>query len=131
LATWGAPLNFDVRAPVVNENPEFPVIQVLGQDGPVMVANVSGASNPVAIIDDTILDKLAVQCRNAKAEALANPGDANVGAVLELCATLNTVLEIYKQARNKYYGGIGDERQKAALLREFEQAVKALKNFPR
>jgi hypothetical protein len=115
----------------MSENPEFPVLQILGQDGPVMVANVSGALNPVAIIDDTILDKLVVQCRNAKAEALANPGDANVGAVLELCATLSSVLDLYKETRNKYYGGIGDERQKAAILREFQESVKALKKFQR
>jgi hypothetical protein len=109
----------------VSENPNFPVMQILSARGPVMIANVQGAANPVAIIDDSILDLLAAQCRSAKDEALANPGNANVGAVMALCATLSSVLDEYKGVRNKFYDGIGGEQQKAAMLREFDQLMKA------
>lgn len=109
----------------MNENPEFPVIQILSAPGPVMIANLQGAINPVAIIDDSSLDLLAAQCRRAKDEALANPGDANVGAVMALCDTLNGVLDEYKLVRNKFYDGLGGEQNKTAILRELDLMTKA------
>ncbi|MGB8408876.1 MAG: hypothetical protein WCE58_03070, partial [Gallionella sp.] len=60
-----------------------PLLQVLGQKGSVMLANITGANNPVAILDDKVLDVLLVQCRNARTEAQKTGGSA----ALELCAT--------------------------------------------
>lgn len=91
-----------------------------------MLANVQGAANPVAIIDDAVLDLLAAQCRSAKDEALANPGNANVGAVMALCSTLGSVLDECRAVRNKFFGGLGGEQERAAILREFDQLTKAL-----
>lgn len=111
----------------MNESLDLPVVQILSDRGPVMLANLQGASNPVAILEDTVLDLLAAQCRSARDEALANPGDASVGAVMALCATLSGVLDEYRSVRNKFYGGIGGEQESAAILRDFGQLFKALK----
>lgn len=111
--------------------PQSPQLQVLGQKGPVMLANVSGANNPVAILDDSILDLLAVQCRKAKAEAMKNDGDANDGAVLELCATLAGILDLYAQILNKYYGAAGPESIYAGARHELETAIREMDKFSR
>jgi len=115
----------------VSEIPEYPSFQVLGKDGAVMIASVSGAANPVAVIDDTLLGALVVQCRRAKEEAMANPGDAEVGAVMELCATLSGFLDQYSKLRNTYYGGAGLEVERDAAIRSLEATVKELDKFPR
>jgi hypothetical protein len=106
-------------------------IQVLGKEGPVTIANLPGAANPVAIIDDTVLDRLVVQCRRAKEEALVEFRSTNGTATLELCATLAEILQQYATLRNKYHTGIGPERDRDAMLRELEATMKTLKSLDR
>jgi hypothetical protein len=106
---------------------ESPSLQVLAKDGSVMLANISGANNPVAILEDKVLDLLFVQCRNARAEVQKAGG--NESAALELCTTLGGILELYANIRSKYYGGVGIERERAAAQHELEEAIKALEKF--
>jgi hypothetical protein len=106
-------------------------IQVLGKEGPVTIANIPGAANPVAIIDDTVLDKLVVQCRRAKEEALVEFRSTNGTATLELCATLAEILQQYATLRNKFHTGVGIEVSRDAALRELDAMAKALKAFDR
>lgn len=108
---------------------DSPQLQVLGREGPVALANMSGANNPVAILDDGILDLLVVQCRKAKEEARDNRATANDGAILALFATLTSILDPYVQIRNKYYSGAGDECMYAAAQSDLKAAIKALEKF--
>lgn len=101
-----------------------PLLQVLGQKGSVMLANVTGANNPVAILDDKVLDLLFVQCRNARAEALNTGG--GVSATLELCTTLDDVLKSFKHIRNEYYDRIDIERERAEAEHNLQEAINAL-----
>ena len=108
---------------------DTPQLQVLGREGPVALANMSGASNPVAILDDGILDLLVVQCRKAKEEAQDNRATVNDGAILALCATLSSILDPYVQMRNKYYSGAGDACLYAAAQRDLKAAIMELEKF--
>lgn len=100
-----------------------PLLEVLGQNGSVMLANITGANNPVAILDDKILDLLSVQCRNAKAEALKTGSDS---ATLELCTTLDGVLKSLTHIRNDYYDRIDIERERAEAEHNLQVASNAL-----
>jgi hypothetical protein len=104
--------------------PDSPHLQILGQKDSVTVANIAGKDDPVAILDDKILDLLVVQCRNAKAEA-SNSG-ADVNATLELCTTLGGVLSSYSHFRNEYYDRIEIERERAEAEHDLQEAINAL-----
>ncbi len=101
-----------------------PLLQVLGQKGSVMLANITGANNPVAILDDKVLDLLLVQCRSATAEALKTGGGAS--ATLELCATLDGVLKSLTHIRDEYYDRIDIERERAEAESRLQDASNAL-----
>ncbi len=94
-----------------------------------MLGNMAGAVNPVAILDDTILDKLVVLSRNALVEAAANPPEASTAAVTALCVALSSFLERYAAVRNKYYDGESNERMYAAALRELADALDQMKKL--
>ncbi len=89
-----------------------------------MLANITGANNPVAILDDKVLDLLFVQCRNARAEALKTGG--SVSAALELCTTLDSVLKSFTHIRNEYYDRIDIERERAEAEHNLQEATNAL-----
>lgn len=78
-----------------------PLLQVIDQKDSVMLASITGTNNPVAILDDKVLDLLFVQCRNARTEALKAGGNAS--ATLELCTTLEGVLKSYRKMRDEYH----------------------------
>lgn len=78
-----------------------PPLQIIDQEGSVMLANFAGTHDPVAILDDTVLNQLFAQSRNAKAEA-AKTG-SNASASLELCATLDSLLKPYRKMRDEYH----------------------------
>ncbi len=115
----------------MSETSDSPHLQLLAQDGPVMCANLSGASNPVIILDDRMMDRLAVQCREAMAQAEAMEGAPASRAALELCATLDGVVKLYEKVRNTYYAGLGPERAYAAAERELADAMRAVEAFHR
>lgn len=102
-----------------------PLLQVFGQEGSVMLANITGANNPVAILDDKVLDLLFVQCRNARAEALKTGGDAN--ATLELCKTLDGVLKSYRKMRDEYHHRLDIELERDEAEQRLQEAMNALK----
>jgi hypothetical protein len=101
-----------------------PHLQVLGHKGSVMVANIDGSDNPVAMLDNKIIDLLSIQCRNAKAESLKSGG--NVNAALELCATLDGVLKTCAHIRDEYYDRIDIERERAEAESRLLDASSAL-----
>jgi hypothetical protein len=103
--------------------------QLLAKDGAVSVGNLSGAANPVAVVDDSVLDHLSALCQRAKAEALANPLEAKNDAVLELCTALARVVNLYGSVRSKYYGGPGPRRRCAAAQGELDKALAQLQDF--
>jgi hypothetical protein len=105
--------------------PKAPLLQVLDQDGSVMLANIPGTNNPVAILDDRVLDLLFAQCRDARAEALK--ADGNVGAAFDLYRTLDGVLKSYMKIRNEYYDRIEIERERAEAELKLQGAINALK----
>ncbi len=111
----------------MTNNPTSPEFHVLDRGEFFVLGNLAGAVNPVAILDNVILDKLVVLCHNAQAEAVSNPPGANTAAVLALCGTLSSLLERYAAVRNKYYDGLDSEQMYAAALRELEDAVEQLK----
>jgi hypothetical protein len=101
-----------------------PLLQVLDQDGSVMLANITGTNNPVAILDDKVLDLLFVQCRNARAEALKTGG--NVSATIELCTTLDGVLKSYRKMRDEYHHRIDIELEREEAEQRLQEASNAL-----
>jgi hypothetical protein len=101
-----------------------PLLQVLGQKGSVMLANITGANNPVAILEDKVLELLSIQCRNARAEALKTQG--GVSAILELCTTLDGVLKPFMHIRNEYYDRIDIERERAEAEHDLQEASNAI-----
>ena len=103
---------------------DSPLLQVLGQKGSVMAANITGSDNPVAILDDKVLDQLSVQCRKAKAEAVKTGESAS--AALELCTTLDGVLKAYAHIRDEYYDRIDIERERAEAESRLQDASSAL-----
>ena len=101
-----------------------PLLLVLDQDGSVMLANITGTNNPVAILDDKVLDLLSVQCRNTRAEALKAGGNAS--APLELCATLEGVLKSYRKMRDEYHHRLDIELERADAEQRLQEASNAL-----
>jgi len=102
-----------------------PLLQVHGQVGPVMLANITGTNNPVAILEDKVLDLLFVQCRNARAEALKTGGDAS--ATLELCTTLDGLLKSYRKMRDEYHHRLDIELERDEAEQRLQDAMNALK----
>jgi ABC-type transporter lipoprotein component MlaA len=105
-----------------------PLLQVLGQDGSVMLANITGTDNPVAILDDKVLDLLFVQCRNAKAEALKT--GSNVSATLDLCTTLDGALKSYRKIRDEYHHRLDIELERAEAEQRLQDAINAIQKSP-
>jgi len=103
---------------------QLPILQVLDQDGSVMLANIPGTNDPVAILDEIALGLLNAQCRNARAEALKRAGEA--GATLELCATLDNILKSYSKIRNDYYDRIDIEREREEAELKLQEAINAI-----
>lgn len=101
-----------------------PQLQILGQKGSVMVANITGLDNPVAILDDKVLDLLTVQCRKAKAEALKSGDSASVA--LELCMTLDSILKACTHIRDEYFDRIDIERERAEAESRLVDASRSL-----
>ncbi len=87
-----------------------------------MLANITGANDPVAILDDKILDLLFVQCRNAKAEALKAGGSAT----LELFTTLDGVLKSYRNMRDEYHHRVEIELERDEAEQRLQAASNAL-----
>jgi hypothetical protein len=104
-----------------------PLLQVFDQDGSVMLANITGTNNPVAILDDKVLDLLFVQCRNARAEALKTGG--NVSATLDLCTALDGVLKSYRKMRDEYHHRVEIELERAEAEQRLQEASNALEKF--
>jgi len=101
-----------------------PLLQVLGQKGSVMLANITGANNPVAILEDKVLDLLFVQCRNARAEAIKTGG--SVSPTLELCTTLDGVLKSYRNMRDEYHHRVEIELEREEAEQRLQVASNAL-----
>lgn len=102
-----------------------PLLQVHGQEGQVMLANITGTNNPVAVLEDKALDLLFVQCRNARAEALKTGGGAS--ATLELCTTLDGVLKSYRKMRDEYHHRLDIELERDEAEQRLQDAMNALK----
>jgi hypothetical protein len=113
------------------DGPQNQPLQILSEEGPVLVGNMAGAHNPVAILDDSILDNLVVLCGSARLEAEGAPDQSKVSAVLELCAKIGEILELYTRTRNKYYGSTGAEVQAASALRELQSFIREAESFGR
>ena len=103
---------------------KLPLLQVLDQDGSVMLANISGTNNPLAILDDKVLDLLSVQSRTARAEALKAGGNAS--ATLELCTTLEGVLKSYRKMRDEYLHRLDIELERTDAEQRLQEASNAL-----
>ncbi len=101
-----------------------PPLQVVDQVGSVMLANIAGSNNPVAILEDKVLDLLFVQCRNARAEALKTGGNTN--AILELCTTLDGVLKPYRKMRDEFHHRIDIELERDEAEQRLQEASNAL-----
>jgi len=93
-----------------------------------MLANPAGSNNPVAVLDDKIVDLLFNQSRKARAEVLKTGGDAS--AVLELCTTLDGVLKSYRKIRDEYYDRIDIEREREDAEQRLQEASNAIKSSP-
>ncbi len=113
----------------MSEPPISSEFHILDRGDFFMLGNMAGAVNPVAILDDTILDKLVVLSRNALIEAASNPPGASRAHVTALCAELASFLERYAIVRSKYYDGESADRMYAAALRELEDAVDQMKKL--
>lgn len=109
-----------------NSNP--PLLQVFGQDDSVMLAHIAGTNNPVAILDDKILDLLFDQSRNAKAEALKTAG--NGSAALALCTTLDGILKSYRKMRDEYHHRLEIELEREEAEQRLQEAMNAIKASP-
>jgi hypothetical protein len=104
---------------------QSPPLQIIGQDGSVMLASITGNSNPIAILEDKVLDLFFVQSRNARAEALKTGGDAT--ATLELCTTLDGVLKSYRKMRDEYHHRLDIELERDEAEQRLQEAMNALK----
>jgi len=93
-----------------------------------MLANPAGTNNPVAVLDDKIVDLLFNQSRKARTEVLKTGGDAS--AVLELCTTLDGVLKSYRKIRDEYYDRIDIEREREEAEQRLQDASNAIKASP-
>jgi hypothetical protein len=105
-----------------------PLLQVSDQEGSVMLANFAGSNNPVAILDDKVLDLLFSQCRNARAEALKAGDDAN--AMLELCTTLDGVLKPYRKMRDEYHHRIEIELEREDAEQRLQDVQNEIQKSP-
>jgi len=105
-------------------NSNSPLLHVIDQNGSVMLANITGTNNPVAILDDKVLDLLFDKNRNARAEALKTGGNAS--AILELCTTLDGVLKSYRRMRDEYHHRIDIELERDEAEQRLQNAQNAL-----
>ena len=102
-----------------------PQLQVYGKDESVMLANFTGTINPVAILEDKVIQLLSEQCRKAKEEA-QNAG-GNLSASLELFSTLEGVLKSYRKIRDEYYDRIDIEREREEAEQRLQEAMSEIK----
>ena len=93
-----------------------------------MLANITGTSNLVGILDDKVLDQLFAQCRNAKAEALKAGGNAS--ATLELCTTLEGILKSYRKMRDEYHHRIEIELERDDAEQRLQDVQNAIQKSP-
>lgn len=99
-------------------------LEILGEKDTLVVANVAGLDNPVAILGNKVLDQLAALCRKAKAEA-TKAGDG-ASAALELCTTLDGMLKACAHIRDEYYDRIEIERERDEAESRLMDASSAL-----
>lgn len=104
--------------------PDSPLLQIRDQSGSVMLANVTGTDNTVAILDDKVLDLLFDQNRTARAEALKT--GSNASASLELCTTLDGVLKSYRKMRDEYQHRLEIELERDEAEQRLQEAQNAL-----
>jgi len=121
--------SYDVHPKTFKENTlttisNLPLLQVRDQNGSVMLANIADTSNPVAILDDKVLDMLFDQSRNARAEALKTGGNAS--ATLELCTTLDGVLKSYRKMRDEYHHRLDIELERDEAEQRLQKAQNEL-----
>ena len=109
-------------------NSKLPQLQVLDQEGPVMLAKLSGTDDVAAVVDDRILKQLLSECRDAKAEA--QKAGVSAGSILDLCATLENVLRPYMKIRNDYLDRIDIERERAEAEHNLQQAINGIESPP-
>jgi len=95
----------------------------------VQLASIWGGENPVAIVEDKVLDKLYVQCERAKKQALENKDKCEIDSILTLCNTLSEILVMYSNSRNSYYEGVGPDREVEELNIQIEDLVNELDKF--
>jgi hypothetical protein len=108
---------------------QAPLFQILDQNGPVMLAKITGSPNPVAILDDKVLDQLVAQCRNAKAEAMKSEGNAS--AALTLCTTLEGVLKPYRKMLDEYHHRLEIELERDEAEQRLQDASNAIQKTQR
>ena len=109
-------------------NSNQPLLQVSDQADSVMLANLPGTHNTVAILDDKALDRLFSLCRNARAEA-QKAGD-NAGATLELCTALEDVLKPYRKMRDEYHHRIEVELERDDAEQRLQEVQNAIQKSP-
>lgn len=107
----------------ISDSPQF---HILDQKNSVMLVDITGANNPVAILDDKVLDLLFVQCRNAKTEALKTGG--SMSATLELCTTLDGVLKSYRNMRDEYHHRLEIELERNEAEQRLQDATNLILN---
>jgi hypothetical protein len=104
-------------------------LTVLHEDGGAVVGDLIGAVNPVVALNDQTMSELLLVLRDAQAQVLVLQPKGDVTAILALCAKLGRIVEIYSATRNKYFGGVSDSVERAAVMREFDRLSKELERF--
>ena len=104
-------------------------LTVLHEDGGAVVGDLSGAVNPVVALNDQTMSELLLALRDAQAQVLALRPKGDVSAILSLCEKLGRIIETYAITRNKYFGGVSDSVERAAVMREFDRLSKELERF--
>ena len=94
-----------------------------------IIGNIKGAKNPVAIIEDEMLDDLIVRLIDAKKEAIEQKTEIKVEKLLLLIEVLSKILRPYTQVRNKLYDGYGQKREFSVLAQEVDELFEELKKF--
>ena len=104
-------------------------IQIHEETDSVVLASMRGGKNPIAIINDELLDRLLVKLRRAIEELESQEKSINLEATRGLIEDLGKILELYEKTRNKIYGGFGPEREYDSLNNEVKNLMNELNKF--
>ena len=97
---------------------------ILAEDGDVLIGELDGCPNPVAVLNDRAMSELVLRLR-----AASSARDGDLGPIADLLGTIARIAHTYAVTRNKYRGGPSESVEAANLIREVERTLAEAKRL--